>query len=73
MPYMARISPTPLLMIVADRDEITPTDIALRAFERALEPKQLVLLRGGHYHAYLEGFDQAARAARDWFVHHLGK
>jgi fermentation-respiration switch protein FrsA (DUF1100 family) len=73
MPYMARISPTPLLLIVADHDEITPTDIALRAFERALEPKKLLLLRGEHYHAYLEGFDQTATAARDWFVQHLGK
>lgn len=73
MPYLERISPTPLLMIVADHDDITPTDIALRAFERALEPKKLLLLRGEHYHAYLEGFDETATAARDWFVQHLCK
>ena len=40
MPYVGRVSPTPLLMIVADRDTIAPTDIALRAFEQAIEPKK---------------------------------
>lgn len=67
MPYMERISPTPLLMIIADEDAITPTDIALRAFTRALEPKKAVLMRGDHYDAYLGGFDQSSAAARDWF------
>jgi hypothetical protein len=46
--YLGRISPTPLLMIIADNDTITPTDIALRAFELALEPKKIILLQGDH-------------------------
>ena len=70
-PYLGRISPTPLLMIIADNDIITPTDIALRAFERALEPKKIVLLQGDHYVPYLEGFDRSSGAARDWFLQHL--
>ena len=72
MPYLARISPTPLLMIVATDDEITPTDIALRAFGRAREPKNLLLMKGDHYHPYLDGFDRSSAAARDWFTVHLG-
>ena len=64
-------SPTPLLMIVADDDIITPTDITLRAFDRALEPKKAVLMRGDHYHPYLDGFHQSSGAARDWFAQHL--
>ncbi len=41
------------------------------AYERALEPKKLVLLKGGHFDAYVKSFDEASSAARDWFVEHL--
>lgn len=71
MPFMERISPTPLLMIVATDDDITPTDIALRAFARAREPKKLLLQKGDHYDPYLGGFARSSAAARDWFVEHL--
>ena len=37
----------------------------------AYEPKQLVLLPSGHFDAYVDAFDQASAAARDWFVRHL--
>jgi hypothetical protein len=37
------ISPTPLLMVVAENDHVTPTDLALTAYERALEAKKLVI------------------------------
>ena len=65
------VSPTPLLMIVADRDAITPTDLALEAYAKALEPKKLVLLHGGHFSPYVDLFTVAAPAARDWFAEHL--
>lgn len=68
---MEAISPTPLLMIVADHDTITPTDLALSAYQRALEPKQLVLLKGGHFVPYREQFTEASESARDWFLAHL--
>ncbi len=71
LPFMSRVSPTPLLMIVAEHDTITPTDIALRAYEQALEPKQLLLLPGGHYEPYVEHFEPASTTARDWFERHL--
>ena len=71
MPFVARVSPTPLLMIIADNDAITPTDIALRAFEQALEPKKIVILQGDHYVPYLESFDRSSGAARDWFAQYL--
>jgi len=71
--YVERISPTPLLMVVADRDHLTPTDLALAAYERSPEPKRLVLLPGGHFDVYTgPGFESASGAARDWFVQHLG-
>lgn len=69
--YAPWISPTPLLMVIAAGDHLTPADLALRAYERALEPKKLVLLPGGHFDAYVKDFETAAGAARDWFVEHL--
>ncbi len=69
--HIERISPTPLMMIVARNDVITPTDLALSAYNRALEPKQLVLLPGGHFDAYTDNFEDAAMPARNWFVKHL--
>jgi uncharacterized protein len=71
--YLERISPTPLLMVVAAGDHLTPTDLALEAFQQAREPKKLVLLPGGHFDAYVKDFDAASGAARDWFLEHLGK
>lgn len=69
--HIAHISPTPLLMIVGRKDYVTCADLQLEAYERALEPKKLVLLRGGHFAPYTEEFDQASRAAVDWFSQHL--
>ncbi|GAA0575248.1 alpha/beta hydrolase [Craurococcus roseus] len=69
---VARIGPTPLLMVVAREDALTPTDLALEAYNRALEPKSLVLLPGGHFAPYTgAGFEASGAAARDWFVRHL--
>lgn len=47
-----RIAPTPLLMTVAENDVLTPTDLALAAYARALEPKELHILPGGHFDGY---------------------
>ncbi|MDV0438531.1 alpha/beta hydrolase [Xanthomonas sacchari] len=69
--FAAAISPTPLLMIVADRDYISGTDFQLQAYAQALEPKQLLMLRGGHFVPYVEQFEASSGAARDWFVAHL--
>ena len=49
---MEEISPTPLLMVVAENDTLTATDLALKAYSRALEPKELVMFKGGHFDAY---------------------
>lgn len=65
---ISRISPTPLLMVVADDDRLTPTDLALEAYARAREPKQLVLFHGGHFAAYREpGLNTTAPAAVEFF------
>jgi len=69
--YLPWISPTPLLMVVAERDHLTPAELAIAAYERANELKRLVILPGAHFDAYVDGFDDASGAARDWFVEHL--
>jgi fermentation-respiration switch protein FrsA (DUF1100 family) len=69
--WIDRVSPTPLLVIATTHDTTAPTDLVLAAYERALEPKSLVLIPGGHYTAYLEGFEKTSKAAVDWFVKHL--
>jgi fermentation-respiration switch protein FrsA (DUF1100 family) len=70
--YIDRVSPTPLLMVVAAGDVLTPTDLALAAYERAREPKRAVVLPGGHFDAYTgPDFELSSGAARDWFVEHL--
>lgn len=71
--YIAHVSPTPLLMIVALGDHLTVADAALAAYERALFPKQLVTLQGGHFDAYVAEFAQSAGAAASWFVQHLAR
>ena len=66
------IAPTPLLMIVAERDTITPTDLQMRAFEQAGEPKKLVVIKDcEHCGVYMEHRAQTSRVAIDWFNQHL--
>lgn len=69
--WIARISPTPLLMVVATHDAITVTDLALAAYEQALQPKALELIPGGHFDPYLVQFDRTSAAALAWFETHL--
>jgi fermentation-respiration switch protein FrsA (DUF1100 family) len=58
-------------MVVALADTITVTDVALAAYERALEPKKLVTIPGGHFDPYLSQFPMASAAAVAWFRAHL--
>lgn len=69
--YIGRISPTPLMLVVAREDHLTPTHLALEAYERAREPKKLVILPGGHFDAYVDGFVGASGSACDFLVQHL--
>ncbi|MEV0296945.1 alpha/beta hydrolase [Nocardia sp. NPDC050710] len=69
--FLRRVSPTPLLMVVADEDTLTPTDITLTSYAEALEPKQLELVPGGHFAVYDEQFYQASNAAREFLLTHL--
>jgi uncharacterized protein len=70
--YLKRISPTPLLMVVAAKDRLVAAELACEMFETAAHPKKLVLMPGSHFEAYVgRGFEISSGAARDWFVEHL--
>ncbi len=70
--WISRVSPTPLLLVVARDDTITIAGLALAAYERALEPKRLALIPGGHFAPYIDQFVLAEAAASGWFREHLG-
>lgn len=69
--FVSRIAPTPLLMIIADRDTQTRTDWQVETFGKAREPRKLVRLDCRHYDPYSRKVAEAASAARDWFTEHL--
>jgi len=69
-----RISPTPLLMVIASDDIITPTEAEKQAFARAREPKKLVIVQGRHFEAYKgPKHEQFAQPAVAWFKEWLMK
>lgn len=67
-----RIGPTPLMIVVARQDHLTPADMTIAAYNRALEPKKLLILDCAHFEAYTgEMFDISAPAQCEWFKTHL--
>ncbi|MEU6559328.1 alpha/beta hydrolase [Nocardia nova] len=70
--YVPRIGPTPLLMIIARDDVVTPVDLQQEAYLAAHHPKDLLMVAGDHYDVYGEHFDTTSTAAANWFTEHLG-
>jgi len=70
--YVDRIVDTPLLMIVAEDDTVTPVDFQREAFARIPSPtKRLLAVPGGHYAVYEDQFGVTSAAAAGWFAEHL--
>lgn len=69
--HIGDISPTPLLVICAAQDTVVNTDEVLEAYNRAHEPKQLVLRPGGHFDVYGILLRELAELACDHFLEHL--
>lgn len=72
---IAKISPKPLLMILAMKDALTPPDLALEYYEKAGEPKKKVELTCAHYDIYPEENDTwfalAIKPSIEWFQEYL--
>lgn len=72
-PYVPLISPTPLLMLIVDSDNIIPTQDQIETFNLAKEPKELIIAEGGHFDAYRgEIFESFSNEAVKWFEKYLG-
>jgi len=69
--YLPHVSPTPFLMLVAEGDHLVPSELAIAAFDTAHQPRELVILPGGHFEAYTKGFETSSGQARDWFSRYL--
>jgi len=69
--YLPYISPTPLLLVVAQDDHLVPAELSIAAFESAHQPKKLAIVPGGHFDAYVAAFDHVSRLERDWLVEQL--
>ncbi len=70
--YLPRIAPTPLLMMIGNRDTYCFSDVQRRAFASAGEPKKLLECAGGHFDFYDEpGLSQVLPDETQWFCRHL--
>jgi fermentation-respiration switch protein FrsA (DUF1100 family) len=59
-------------MVVATGDRVAPVEMALAAFERAGEPKQLELIEGDHFVPYSgAAMERAAAVMRDFLLKYL--
>jgi alpha-beta hydrolase superfamily lysophospholipase len=68
-----RIAPRPVLFIHAGDDDLVPPEMSQRLYERAGQPKRLVVIPGVKHHSIYEGqpYQQVMSAAMDWFGVHL--
>lgn len=68
-----KIAPRPVLFITSDDDRLVPPDESQALYQRAGEPKKLVVLHGfGHYEVYAgEAFRQVMEPATAWFRQYL--
>ena len=68
-----RIAPRALLLIGARDDDLCKIEGYEKLYERAREPKKLVVLPITHYEIYSgKWFEESARLAREWFERFLG-
>jgi len=67
-----RIAPRGVLFIAVENDAVTPEAQSVRLYEKAGEPKKLVLYKQTtHYGIYNDYFDDVAANVVDWYNRHL--
>jgi esterase/lipase len=67
-----KISPRGALFIAVENDAVTPEEQSLRLYEKAGEPKKLILYKQTtHYGIYNDYFDDVAANVIDWYNRHL--
>lgn len=68
-----KIAPRPVLFITTDDDRLVPPEESENLYQRAGEPKKLVVLEGyGHYEVYAEpAFSEVMAETLAWYQTHL--
>ena len=72
IPHIEAIFPTPLCLIVGEKDFLAAPDLTAAVYTQALEPKSFTILKGGHFDGFQgEGFEIASTTAVKWFEQYL--
>jgi len=67
-----KIAPRATLFLAVENDAVTPEEQSVRLYEKAGEPKKLVLFKGTtHYGVYNDYFDEIAAAVVDFYNRYL--
>lgn len=70
--FVDRIAPRAVMLVCVERDATTPEDHAFALYERAGEPKRLVVQTGTtHYSAYAQYRDVVNPLIVEWFARYL--
>ncbi len=70
--YVAKISPRAILFISTEGDAVTPEDQTFRLYEKAGQPKKLILQKEtSHYAAYDQYFDEVTPQIIEWYDRYL--
>jgi fermentation-respiration switch protein FrsA (DUF1100 family) len=64
--HIDKISPRPLYMIHGDADEVVPVEHVYNLYEKAREPREMLVIPGAGHRLRLE--ERAVNAALDWLV-----
>jgi uncharacterized protein len=71
--FVADIAPRALMLVSVEGDAVTPEDHAQALYDKAGEPKRLVVQTGtSHYAAYAQFRDVVTPLIVEWFSRHLG-
>ena len=68
--YVAGIAPRPLLLVHGSKDETVDVSHAYRLYERAGEPKKIIIVDGAEHR--LRQNDRAIAIVLDWLKSHIG-
>lgn len=72
IPHLEAIFPTPLCLIVGEKDFLASPDLTAAVYAGAMEPKSFTILKGGHFDGFQgEGFEIASTTALNWFEKYL--
>ena len=68
-----KIAPRAVLFITSDQDRLVPPEESVSLYERAGDPRKLVILKGyGHYEIYSEpAFSEVMRETIAWYQRHV--